>query len=388
MATFKTYKTKSGKKKYKFKVYLGLDQVTGKRIETTRQGFNTKKEAQIALRNLQNDYENKGWHNDSNIITINDLYEAWIENYKQEVKTTTANMRMNDYELLYRKKYGNVRIEKIKVAFCQKIVNALANKYRNYQVKLAPLNLMFKYAVNLELIPNNPLQKVIMPKTKIESKRIKNNFYSKSELKEFLECVKEYSETYSPYVYPIFRLLAFSGMRVSEALALTWNDLNLMTGKVKINKSVFYNSNTKQIEVGLPKTKTSNRELYLDKTTLSILREWQNNERRLLFKLGRQNPHNLIFISTLPSQSEYLGANNIWSTLQVIYKHYPKLKRITIHGLRHTHASLLFEAGATIKEVQERLGHTDVKTTLNIYTHVTQNAKQNTPLKFEKYMNF
>lgn len=387
MATFKTYKTKNGKKKYKFKVYLGLDPVTGKRIETTRQGFDTKKEAQLALNGLLIDYHNNGWNNHK-ITTVNDLYNSWIKVYQGKAKINTVNIRKNDYRRLYKKQIGNIDITKINVAFCQKIVNELANKYRNYQVKLAPLSLMFDYAVNLELIPDNPLHKVILPKTKIESKRIKNNFYSKSELKEFLKDVKEYSEIYSPYVYPLFRLLAFSGMRVSEALALTWNDLNLMTGKVKISKSIFYNSNTKKIEVGLPKTKAGNRELYLDKTTLSILREWQNNERRLLFKLGRQNSHNLIFTTTLTPQPEYLGANNIRSTLQVIYKHYPKLKKITIHGLRHTHASLLFEAGATIKEVQERLGHKDVKTTLNIYTHVTQNAKKDTPLKFEKYMDF
>ena len=65
-----------------------------------------------------------------------------------------------------------------------------------------------------------------------------------------------------------------------------------------------------------------------------------------------------------------------------------ELKRITIHGFRHTHCSLLFEAGASVKEVQDRLGHSDIQTTMNIYAHVTEKAKEKTAEKFAKYVNF
>ena len=68
----------------------------------------------------------------------------------------------------------------------------------------------------------------------------------------------------------------------------------------------------------------------------------------------------------------------------VIKKH--KLHQVTIHGLRHTHASLLFEAGASIKEVQERLGHSDIQMTMNIYTHVTDDLKEQTAEKFQRYI--
>ena len=63
------------------------------------------------------------------------------------------------------------------------------------------------------------------------------------------------------------------------------------------------------------------------------------------------------------------------------------LKYISCHGFRHTHASILFQAGATIKEVQNRLGHADAKTTLNVYTHVTQKEQNETALKFANYLN-
>lgn len=72
--------------------------------------------------------------------------------------------------------------------------------------------------------------------------------------------------------------------------------------------------------------------------------------------------------------------------LNKIWRKYPDFKRITSHGFRHTHCSLLFEAGATIKEVQERLGHENIQTTMDIYAHVTQKAKDEVTDKFASYI--
>lgn len=98
-----------------------------------------------------------------------------------------------------------------------------------------------------------------------------------------------------------------------------------------------------------------------------------NNEEQYLF-------------TTFPGNEKLIPAraNDL---LKWIYKKYPQ-KKITLHGFRHTHASLLFEAGATIKEVQTRLGHSSSKTTLNIYTHVTQSKKQEVAQKFSNYIDF
>ncbi|BDR32079.1 tyrosine-type recombinase/integrase [Enterococcus faecalis] len=64
------------------------------------------------------------------------------------------------------------------------------------------------------------------------------------------------------------------------------------------------------------------------------------------------------------------------------------MTEISVHGFRHSHASLLFEAGLDVKSVQDRLGHSDVQTTLQIYTHVTEKMKNNSGEKFQKYVNF
>ena len=75
------------------------------------------------------------------------------------------------------------------------------------------------------------------------------------------------------------------------------------------------------------------------------------------------------------------------NSLRAIYKAYPNLRQISIHGFRHTHATLLYESGVNVKDISERLGHSDVNITLNIYTHLTEVKKKDTSDLFAKYMS-
>lgn len=92
---------------------------------------------------------------------------------------------------------------------------------------------------------------------------------------------------------------------------------------------------------------------------------------------------NQLLFSNSKNEFIQLGQVEKWM-YSVIKKH--SLMKITPHGLRHTHCSLLFEAGASIKEVQDRLGDTDVKTTMDIYTHVTKKAQEGAIQKFVSYL--
>ena len=93
-------------------------------------------------------------------------------------------------------------------------------------------------------------------------------------------------------------------------------------------------------------------------------------------------PKQLVFSN---EHNEYLQPTKTRKWILHVQDKY-KLGTITTHGLRHTHCSLLFEAGASLKEVQDRLGHTDVQTTMNIYAHVTKKAKEEAILKFANYI--
>jgi integrase len=114
-----------------------------------------------------------------------------------------------------------------------------------------------------------------------------------------------------------------------------------------------------------------------------LLKKWRIKQIEAnLANISTTDDNNMVFIRDDGSPLRLAYPNEKLNS--VMNKH--KLHRITIHGLRHTHASLLFEAGASIKEVQERLGHYDVQMTMNIYTHVTDHIKEQTAEKFQRYI--
>lgn len=85
---------------------------------------------------------------------------------------------------------------------------------------------------------------------------------------------------------------------------------------------------------------------------------------------------------------DYMRESTPNNILDAFYKRHTHLKKIKVHGFRHTHASLLFEAGASLKDVQARLGHGDIQTTMNIYTHVTSASRERVANMFQNYMDF
>ena len=201
------------------------------------------------------------------------------------------------------------------------------------------------------------------------------------ELKKFLDTAKN---DFDLKKYTLFRLLAFSGMRIGECLALTWHDLDYKNNTIAINKTLARTKNG--IKIQTPKTKSSNRVISLDTETMQVLKMWQFEQRKQLLKLGinSMNKQQLIFSNT---KNKFIIIPTVRLAIKQIAKKagiYP----ITTHGFRHTHATLLFASGMDIKQVQARLGHSNVQTTLNIYTHAIQDKQDKIGDEFAKYINF
>lgn len=386
MATYKKYKNKrTGEELYAFKIYLGTDPVTGKRIQTTRRGFKSKPEAKSACAKLELEYQQNGWKKNQNEIkTFSQLFDIWFETYQKTVKHSTATEIWTRYKRYIKPSFGSLRLKSLRVSYCQKIVNQWSSKYRAYRAIKNLTAQILNYAVTLEIIDSNPMKKIVTPRTKkgLLHKR-EDNFYSKEELNYFFECLDKIGN--QKYI-AFFRVLAFTGIRKSEALALQWKDIDFAHASLKISKTVYIDARLKRVIVQEPKTAASKRTLDMDAKTLSILKVWRHKQREELLAQGFNSLSSEQFVFT-----QYLGnglpsPTNVNNWLEWIYRKYPQ-KEITAHGFRHTHASLLFEAGATLKEVQDRLGHANVKTTLNIYTHVTKKARKNTASKFAKYID-
>jgi integrase len=131
------------------------------------------------------------------------------------------------------------------------------------------------------------------------------------------------------------------------------------------------------------KTKESRHLISLDSKTLSLLKKWRIQQIEADLANANKDVESKMVFTRDDGTPLCLAYPN--GKLDIVIKKH-NLHRITIHELRYTHASLLFEAGASIKEVQERLGHSDVQMTMNIYTHVTDTLKEQTAQKFQKYI--
>ena len=125
-------------------------------------------------------------------------------------------------------------------------------------------------------------------------------------------------------------------------------------------------------EISTTKTVSSVRTITLDQETLAILKKWKLEQAKFLLRYGYKNKENLLFSSW---QGKMLTHPNINGRSRRIAA-YADLPCIGLHGFRHTHATLLFESGVNPKEIQHKLGHSDISMTLDIYTHITEKTEK------------
>ncbi|WP_026830101.1 site-specific integrase [Exiguobacterium antarcticum] len=382
VTTVKKYNLKSGEIRYEFSVYLGVDPLTGKQKRTTKRGFKNRKEAELALARIKFEVAN-GTYRQVSVETYLDIYNLWITNYEKTVEESTFIKTIGIFKNHINPALGSYKIEKITIDICQSNLNLWAEKLKNFRMVKSYASKVFSFAVKRGYLQSNPFTYVDAPMILSKKRGIinddeKENFYTKEQLLNFLEALEHEKNVKA---FTLFRLLAFSGMRKGEALALTWNDLNFSTQELRINKAL---SRGKDNKLYVKTTKTGiARSIKLDEKTILILKRWEEEQKNStsFFTTDRQTSA-LIFSN---ENGEYLQPTKTRKWMLHIQEKY-NFEKITTHGLRHTHCSLLFEAGASLKEVQDRLGHSDIQTTMNIYAHVSKQARDEAIKKFSNYV--
>lgn len=374
----KVYETKHGTR-YMFSFYAG--QNTDKDYSRTiqKRGFKDYDSALSAYLDTKKAFENGQLKPRSKRYMFKDIYDLWFKQHKQSIKPSSAyttQLLFNNHIL---PELGSRYIDKITPAICQLAVNRWADKRpKSYKILAGYASQVFDYAYRVELVDNNPFKRVIVPRQKQQT--TKDNYYTKQELSQFLECCKKECDL---KYYAAFRLLAYSGMRKGELRALTWDDINFSKNTISINKTAAIDETGKNV-IQLPKTNNSMRIISMDQQTMAILREWRIKQRKELLKLGynAMNGQQIVFNGKNNKPLSHVTLNDKFKDIQVKNG----LKAITIHGLRHTHCSLLLAAGVPVNDVKDRLGHANIQTTLNIYAHVTKQQQKNTADLFSKFM--
>lgn len=381
-------KFKQRGKTWSYHVYLGIDPLTRKRLEISKGGFKTKKEAQAAARIIELDKENGTLVKDSK-LSFEKFANDWLKTYSRSgVKVSSVRAREKEMKHFI-SVWGPFKISQITKKMYQNRMLDLSEKYsKNYMDGIAATGRMiFRQAVELGIMKINPTENFKLPKqqTKVEdleSAEEKIKYLEKEELAHFLKTTQ--SEGLEMDV-EVFTTLSYSGLRIGELLALKWSDFNDKKGTLRVTKTLYNpNNNFEGYQLLTPKTKGSVRTIKIDDHLVNLLKKHRIKQNEIKLK------NRLIYIEGGFIFARDDGHAQLRKVIETRLKRLLNKsgieKNITPHSFRHTHTSLLIEAGVGIKEIQQRLGHTDINTTMNIYAHMTANMEEKASQQFSKLM--
>lgn len=286
---------------------------------------------------------------------IEEIYLPW---YKTQVRESTYKNRYSTiqkhFAYFYRKK-----VDEIEPLHVQTWQLKLAKEFSPNYVRIVQgmLCTAFDRAIILGLCKKNPARMV----GNIKSKKVKVDFWTIDEFKKVISLLYK-SDYYEHYLFLSFWLLFMTGMRIGEASALQWEDIDFETGLLSITKTLYYKS-MEEYKFVEPKTQASNRTIVIDEDTIKELKEWKEIQQKVL-----DNCNFVLSYSGIPTSKHTLPrALEKLAGLAGIH-------RIKIHALRHSHASLLISMGENPLIIKDRLGHEKIQTTLGTYGHLYPNS--------------
>ena len=277
--------------------------------------------------------------------------------------------------------FGDYKLDKLTTPIIQQQVNKWADKankgekgaYANYSFLNNINRRILQYGVTMQVIRHNPARDVIIPR-KQQNKEHKVKFFSNQELKQFLGYLEDLDQSsYENFFdYALYKTLLASGCRIGEALALEWSDIDLKKGTISISKTL-----NRYQETNTPKSKAGLREIDIDKATVSLLKQYKKRQQVQSWQLGRSE--GIVFT---PFTTKYAYACLLRKRLQCHFKA-AGVPDISFHGFRHTHATIMLYAGIEAKDLQYRLGHSNISMTLNTYVHATKEGAKKAVSIFE-----
>lgn len=342
---------------YRASVSLGFDPTTGKRIRKFKNGFKTQREAQIWQLQVQSDFGKGALSSNSSMTFKKFLDDYFIPDYQSQVRQRTFDMTRSKFKRLSyfeKMKLSDILAPHVKQWQNSMFLEGLSNNYIRSVHQI--LQQVFDLAVRLGMLPSNVAKQV----GNVKKERPKVDFWTVEEFQKFISTFDK-SNIYDLLYFSTFWFFFMTGVRTSELQAIEWSKINFDRGTVLIDCSMYY-KNQKEWHITDTKSISGNRLLYLDDDTLNHLKFWQQAQSQI----GKCR-----FIFSLADSP--LVKSTLKRVLQV-HSEFAGIKSIRIHDLRHSHASFMLSLGMNDLEMQNRLGHADIKTTLGTYSHLRPNA--------------
>ena len=317
--------------------------------------------------------------------TVDQYIGKWLYTYKAAtVRRTSFDTNERMFRRYISPVIGTMKFKEVTDTELQQVLNTVAETYAFSTVKKTKevLQQCWTFAYNRGDIERNPMNLVKTPKEEMCGKPTKTiHIYTEAELKRILAAIIDYYNTKHYYrVSPIFIFLANTGLRIGEALALTFDDLDLENRTIRVNKTITRvkcrgKDNALKKKNGLnseyiitpPKTQSSNRIVDLNETAIWAIEEVQRRNQEM------QIPKSCyIFCSEL---GNFFNPRSIEDTMRRVCIR-AGVSYYGLHALRHTFASRCFEKGVAIEVVSKILGHANPTITTKIYIHILPHVKK------------
>jgi len=348
--------------------YGGINPVTGDGKRDWHDGFATRKEAEreaaeIVKRKQDGDYRSP------DRITLGDyLNERWLPTRRAQIRPSTFSAYKNSIGIHVVPHIGSIQLrqlqpEDLDLFYAQLLLDGKRNGAGG---GLAPktvrnIHAMLRKALHdaerKGTVQRNVADLADPPKIKVGGSKAMT-VWSADELRGFLAAIED-----SDWYVPIY-LAANTGMRRGEVLGVPWRNLDLDTGRLIVDQQVL--SVEYQLEVADVKTSHSRRTVDLDPRTVAVLRAWRREQLERLMSTGVRNDGDFVFTHPEggPIHPDFFSQS--WDRLMRDHD----VRRIRLHDLRHTHASILLKENVPPKVVSERLGHSSPAFTMTVYQHV------------------
>lgn len=331
---------------------------------------------------------------DEKEITLEKWLERWLENYiiENDPRGNTISNKKTVISSLKRFLGKDTKVKEITGDDYQQWLNDLKKKGREegtLKEYHSIARMMFGNAVHKKIITNDPTEGSKVPVFKQTLEEIESGetdlpkYLEKEQLKHLLNTARFRGSTQN---YNLFAALAYTGLRIGELLALKIDDFNESERFISVTKTLTDIGGVRKYTLGPPKNKSSIRKVSIGETVIKAIKSqlaWQERKRK---EVGIKHDVGFIFWS-----SKFPGYPG---NINMVEYHFKKLltlaglpTSLTPHSLRHTHVTLLAEAGEDLAVIQDRLGHKNDKITTQVYLHVTQSRKKLVPDKFERLMN-
>lgn len=373
----------------KWEYYFETAKMDGKRKRISKGGFNTKAEAINAGVEALHEYQNAGTVIVPAEISFHDYMNYWIDIYcLPNLKPSTVANYRKYIRLHISPVIGKYRLATISAEQLQTLINDMVSQgYSKNTITGVKgiLSSSLNYAVQpLHYLKASPMAFVKIPKgsrSAYKTSQYEREVIEDSIIDQIFERFPKGSSTYLPLIFA-----HHCGMRLGEAYAVTWDNVDFESKTITINKQLQWDE-VKKFWYLTPPKYNSVRTIGIDQFVLELLIEVKDKQKRARAYYDEQyttihynedegiNDHNgdVIEFVNIYENGGFIQPRTMQHASGVIHKFYPTF---TFHALRHTHCTRLLEAGAPIKYVQERLGHKNIKVTLDVYNHLTQNQTE------------